>query len=54
MPVLNRCWSVKLPRIDGNMTINKGGRLRRKAGGGVDGKTMMTTTATTITSPATT
>ena len=34
MPVLNRCWSVKLPRIDGNMTINKGGRLRRKAGGG--------------------
>ena len=54
MPVLNRCWSVKLPRIDGNMTINKGGRLRRKAGGGgVDGKTMMTTAATTIASPVT-
>ena len=25
---------IKLPRIDGNITINKGGRRRRKAGGG--------------------
>ena len=47
---------IKLPRIDGNITINKGGRRRRKAGGGggADGRTMMTTTATTLASPDTT
>ena len=46
---------IKLPRIDGNITINKGGRRRRKAGGGGgDGRTMTTTTATTLATPDTT
>ena len=29
---------LKLPRINGNITINKGGRRQRKAGGGGGGR----------------